>query len=438
MEILIILLLTLLNGFFSLSEIALVSVKRSRIRSLADKGDRRARIILRLRDEPELFLSSVQVGITLIGIVAGAYGGANLTDDLVPLLSGITWLGDQVYTVSLVIVIGTITYFTIVIGELVPKSIALNSPEKVALVVAPLIRGFSFIAMPIVKVLGASTTFLLRLIGIKQGGGDRLSEDELRAMLRTANLQGVLETQETEAHHNLFRFTDQVAKTLMTHRNELEWIDSERPLNEIIDQVRASVHSKFPVCRGSMDDVVGILTIRDLLDRYNDPTFTLEDVVHRPIFIPQSTPAFSILNSFRRQKQYAALVIDEHGQLRGMVTLHDLTEAIMGDLPDLDEDDGPDLVQRRDGSWLANGQVLVGDLNQKLDKELIDEDNNAYTTVAGFVLNQLERIPKAGDKVETGTFTCEVMDMDGNRIDKILITLHDDEGASDPDRNSDH
>src|SRR5690606_21191994 len=197
MEILIILLLTLLNGFFSLSEIALVSVKRSRIRSLADKGDRRARIILRLRDEPELFLSSVQVGITLIGIVAGAYGGANLTDDLVPLTSRITWLGDHVYSVSLVIVIGAITYFTIVIGELVPKSIALNSPEKVALVVAPLIRGFSFIAMPIVKVLGASTTFLLRLIGIKQGGGERLSVDELRAMLCSAYMQVVLETQES-------------------------------------------------------------------------------------------------------------------------------------------------------------------------------------------------------------------------------------------------
>lgn len=423
MEILILVSLTLLNGFFSLSEIALVSVKRSRIQTLADKGNTSAKQILHLLDDPEKFLSSVQVGITLIGIIAGAYGGAALTDDMEALLSDRSFLGDHVRTVSLAIVIGSITYFTIVVGELVPKSIALNSPEKVALIAAPIIRFFSIITMPIVKLLSASTMLILKILRIKDRPGDHTSEEELRAMIRTANLQGVLEEQESQAHQNLFRFTDHVARTLMTHRSDLEWIDSNAPMEQIIAQVKESVHSKFPVCRGSLDEVWGIITLRDLLAGYGNPSFQLSDVVRRPIMIPLNIPAFSILNRFRRAKQYAALVIDEHGQLRGMVTLHDLTEAIVGDLPDDDEDALPEMREREDGSWLISGQVSIGSLNQRLNKQLIEEQNTSYTTVAGFVLNKLEKIPSNGEKVICDGFSLEVMDMDGRRIDQLLLTL---------------
>jgi len=423
MEILIIGLLTLLNGFFSLSEIALVSVKASRIQALADQGSTRAKTILKLLADPEGFLSSVQVGITLIGIVSGAYGGAALTDNLETVFNNWPLIAPYAHNAALALVIGGITYFTIVVGELVPKSIALNDPEQIALFVAPIINVFTKATFPIVKLFSGSTALLLKLLPISEGNGDRVSEEELRSMIRTANLQGVLDKEESEALHNLFRFNDQVAKTLMTHRNDLEWVDSNDPISEIIAQVKDSHHSKFPVCNGEIDEVLGTLSIRDLLDQFNQPGFKLTNIIRPPIFVPQSTPAFTILNKFKKSKQYAALVIDEHGQLKGMVTLHDLTEAIMGDLPDEDDDDTPEIVKRADGSLLIGGQVLIGDLNHYLGKDLLEENNNAYTTVAGFFLNELERLPIVGDQVTEPNFIGEVMDMDGNRIDKVMITL---------------
>ncbi|MBX2981753.1 MAG: HlyC/CorC family transporter [Flavobacteriales bacterium] len=427
MEILIIALLTLLNSFFSLSEIALVSVKPSRIQALADQGSKRAKTILKLLAEPEAFLSSVQVGITLIGIIAGAYGGAALTGDLETFLLQWPLLMPYAHTVALVLVIGGITYFTIVVGELVPKSIALNSPEKVALFTAPIIRVFTLITFPLVRILSGSTSLILKLLPLDKSQDEPVSEDELRAMLRTANLQGVLEKQETEAHQNLFRFTDQVAKTLMTHTHELDWVDSEKPLAEIIDQVKESRHSKFPVCKGRIEEVWGILSLRDLLDHSREPGFTLQDAVRPPIFIPLSTPAFTIINRFRKHKQYAALVIDEHGSLKGMVTLHDLTEAIIGDLPDDDEDAIPEIVERDDGSYIVGGQVLIGHLNQHTGKLLMDEDTSAYATVGGFFLNRLGHLPVVGDTIQDERFIGEVLDMDGNRIDKVLITVNSDQ-----------
>lgn len=423
MELLVIGLLTLLNGFFSLSEIALVSVKESRIQALADQGNKRARTMLKLLAKPEAFLSSVQVGITLIGIIAGAYGGAALTDDVATWLIRWPLLMPYAHTVALVLVIGSITYFTIVVGELVPKSIALNSPEKVALFAAPIVNMFTRITYPLVRLLSGSTSLILKLLPLKENQDEPVSEDELRVLLRTANQQGVLEKQETEAHQNLFRFNDQVAKTLMTHSTELEWIDSEKPLDAIIEKVKGSRHSKFPVCKGRIEEVWGILTLRDLLDHFDEPGFTFEHAVGSPIFIPQSTPAFTIINRFRKNKQYAALVIDEHGSLKGMVTLHDLLESIVGDLPDDDEDAIPEIVRRNDGSYIVGGQVLIGDLNHQLGQLLMEENTTAYTTVGGLFLHRLERLPVAGDSIQDDRFTGEVLDMDGNRIDKVLITL---------------
>ncbi len=421
MEILVILLLTLLNGFFSLSEIALVSVKPARIQALVDQGDRRARIVQRLLADPEAFLSSVQVGITLIGIIAGAYGGAALTDDLAMALKGWPVLAPYAHNTAFTVVIGGITYFTIVVGELVPKSIALGTPEPIALFAAPIIRVFTLATFPIVKLLSVSTTLLMKLVPEPGDQADRLSAEELRAMIRTANLQGVLDQAESEAHQNLFRFSAQRARTLMTHRGQVEWIDSTRPLAEIVAQVRDSLRSKFPVCRGTVDEIEGTLSARDLLEQEDSPGFTLQQVVVPPIIVPENAEAFDILRRFKRSKQYIALVVDEHGQFEGVVTLHDLTEAIVGDLPDEDEEHLASMVQRADGSWLVDGQVLIGDLNQRLGRTLIDEESTSYATVAGFFLGRLERIPTAGDRVQDEEFTGEVLDMDGNRIDKVLI-----------------
>ncbi|HOZ40570.1 MAG: HlyC/CorC family transporter [Flavobacteriales bacterium] len=426
MEVLIIFLLTLLNGFFSLSEIALVSVKRTRIQTLADRGNRNARTVLKLLDDPEAFLSSVQVGITLIGIISGAYGGAALTDDMELFLSRWPSLIPYTHTIALALVIGSITYFTIVVGELVPKTIALSNPEGIALTSGPIIRVFSLVTYPIVKLLSVSTSLIMKLLPVKESQGDRLSEEELRAMIRTANTQGLLDMQETEAHQNLFRFSEQVARTLMTHRSEVEWVDSTRPVSELIAQVKDSTRSKFPVCRGSVDEIEGTLNIRDLLEKLSMPDFNLSMVVRQPVIIPENTSAYNILKLFKKNKQYIALVVDEHGQFEGVLTLHDLTEAIVGDLPDEDDAEEQEIVLRADGSWLVGGQVLIGDLNQRIGVDIIDERETTYATVAGYFLGRFEHIPKPGERLVDERFHGEVVDMDGHRIDKVLITLKEE------------
>ncbi len=423
MEILVIVILTLVNGFFSLSEIALVSVKPSRIQALADKGSKRAKTIQKLLANPEGFLSSVQVGITLIGIVSGAYGGAALTDDLQAVLKDWPSIAPFAHNVALIVVIGGITYFTIVVGELVPKTLAMSDPERIALFSAPIIRAFTLATYPIVQLLSVSTTLIMKLIPVKENDSDRLSEEELRAIIRTANTQGVLDRQESEAHQNLFRFSEHVAKTLMTHRSEVEWIDSTEPLETIITQVKDSYRSKYPVCRGRMEEIEGTLDVRDLLERSGTPGFKIGDVVRPAIIVPESAGAFNILKLFKKNKQYIAIVVDEHGGFEGLVTLHDLTEAIVGDLPEEDEDAAPEIVKRADGSYLVGGQVLIGDLNAHLGAEVMDEESTSYTTVAGYFLSKLDHIPSPGDRITDLRFNGEVLDMDGHRIDKVLITL---------------
>jgi putative hemolysin len=423
MEILVIVLLTLLNGFFSLSEIALVSVKVSRIQALADQGDSRAKTILNLLADPEGFLSAVQVGITLIGIIAGAYGGTALTGDLEAVLLGSPTFAPYAHNIALIVVIGGITYFTIVVGELVPKSVAMSDPEGIALFSAPIIRVFTMAMYPFVKLLSFSTAMIVKLLPIQEDLSDRLSEEELRAIIRTANLQGVLDKQESEAHQNIFRFSEHVARTLMTHRNQVEWIDSAEPLEQIVSQVKESTRSKYPVCKGSLDEIQGTLDIRDLLEHYTAPGFRIDQVTKPAIIVPESAGAFDILKLFKKNKQYIAIVVDEHGGFKGVLTLHDLTEVIVGDLPDEDEDSSPEIVQRTDGSWLVGGQVLIGDLNQFLGRSVLDEESTGYATVAGYFLSRLDHIPTVGDRFEDELFVGEVMDMDGNRIDKVLITI---------------
>lgn len=421
MELLIIFILTLLNGFFALSEIALVSVKKSRIEHLAAQGNKRAKTILTLLENPENFLSSVQVGITLIGIISGAYGGATLTDDMVGVLSQFAFLGNSVHTVSLIIVIGGITYFTIVVGELVPKTIAMNNSEKIALITVPIIRVFTLATFPFVKLLSVSTNLLLKLFGIKENEAEKISEDELRFMLKTAGKQGVLENEESQAMQNLFSFTDQTAKSLMTHSSEVEWINYSWSKEMVFDKVKESAHSRFIVGDGSIDNVKGVISIKDLLENYNHPDFHLDKIITRPIYVIQNTPAFKILSLFKDRKQYLGVVVDEFGSVRGIITLHDLIEAIVGDLPDEDETDEKHITRREDGSYLLNGRTLIFELNQYFSKEVIEDNIRNYSTVSGFMIDHLKTMPHAGDIVNYDNFRFEIMDMDGVRIDKVLM-----------------
>jgi putative hemolysin len=424
MEILVIFFLTLLNGFFALSEIALVSVKKSRMEHLAAQGSSSAKTVLELLKNPENFLSSVQVGITLIGIVSGAYGGANLTDDMEQMLSPLTFLGSYIHITALVIVIGSITYFTIVIGELVPKTIAMNNAESVALICVPIIKYFTLITYPFVKILSVSTAAILKIFRIKENEGDKVSEDELRFMLKNARLQGILEKEESEVHHNLFSFTDQTAKSLMTHSTEVEWIDINQSIEDILHQIKESTHSKFVVGDGSLDNVLGVVTIKEFLEHYTQEGFEMQQVIQPPIFIIHNTPAFKILNMFKHRKQYIGVVIDEFGATKGIVTLHDLTEAIVGDLPDEDETDEPSIIKRADNSYLIDGRTLIFEINQYFQHEIIENNISQYTTISGFMLDKLKTMPHAGNKIQHNGYAYEIVDMDHNRIDKVLMTSH--------------
>ena len=421
MEILIIFVLTLLNGFFALSEIALVSVKKSRMEHLAANGSNRAKTVLTLLENPEHFLSSVQVGITLIGIVSGAYGGAALTDDLEQYLVQFSALHEHVHTISLITVIGSITYFSIVIGELVPKSIAMNHAEAIALVTVPVIKYFTMATYPFVKLLSLSTSIILKIFGIKETDGEHVSEEELQFLLKTASKQGVLEKEEGQVHHNLFSFTDQTAKSLMTHFSEIEWINFNDSKDEILEKLKESTHSKFIVSDGELDKIKGVLTAKDFWENHKEENFDLEHIITEPIFITQNTSAFEILNQFKKKKQYIGTVIDEYGSITGVITLHDLIEAIVGDLPHEDETEEADIIKREDGSYLIDGRTQIFEINQFFEKEIIEEDSAEYTTISGFVLTTLKALPKTSDKFVYENYEFEIVDMDGIRIDKILM-----------------
>jgi putative hemolysin len=423
MEILIIFFLTLLNGFFSLSEIALVSVKKSRMEHLAAQGNTRALTVLKLLENPENFLSSVQVGITLIGIISGAYGGATLTDDLEKVLVQFSFLGNYVHTISLIIVIGSITYFTIVIGELVPKTIAMNNSEKIALVCVPIIKYFTFASYPFVKLLSFSTKLILKILGTKESNSDHVSEEELKFLILNAGKSGVLESEESEIHQNIFSFSDQTAKSLMKHSSEVEWVNIKKSKEEIFNKIIEFSHSKIIVSEGSLENVKGYIRVKDFLEKYNQPTFSIDDILEEPLFIAQNTPSLKIINSFRQTKQHFGFVIDEYGGLLGIITLHDLIEGIVGDLPDEEDDENEKITKREDGTYLIDGRTPLYEFNKYFNKEIIEFNHSQYTTIAGFVMDQLKAMPIAGDSFSYDNYKFEIMDIDGRRIDKVLLEI---------------
>ncbi|REK36997.1 MAG: HlyC/CorC family transporter [Bacteroidetes bacterium] len=423
MEILIIILLTLVNGFLALSEIAFVSVRKSTLENMAAQGNTRAKTVLELLKNPESFLSSVQVGITLIGIISGAYGGITLTGELEQVLSRVSWMAEYARELALLTVVGGITYFSIVIGELVPKSIAIGNANSIALFVVPVINYFTFIAYPFVKLLSISTSVITKILGVRKKNKDSINEEELIYLLKAASKQGVLHKEEGEAHQNLFYFSDQVAKSLMTPAARIEWIDINEPNDQILEKIRNSYHSRFPVCEDSLDKIRGVLSIKDFLENYQEEKFHVQSIMSEPIFLSQYTSAFNIISQFKLRKDYIGFVVDEYGSVKGMITLRDLTEAIIGDLPEISEDGGEELVRREDGSYLVNGQLSIFDLNQYFKKEVIRSNPAQYITIAGYVSFKLGKLPQTGDHFENEKLRVEVIDMDGKRVDKLLIFL---------------
>jgi putative hemolysin len=424
MEILIILLLTILNGFFSLSEIALVSVKKSRIEHLVAQNNEKAKIILKLINNPEHFLSSVQVGITLIGIISGAYGGAALTDDLEQLLLSFNLFSENVHTISLIVVIGLITYITIVLGELVPKTLAMTNPEKIALTCVPIINYFTYAVYPFVKLLSFSTNLIMKFLGVKEIDNDHMSEEELIFALHNAGKSGVLAQEESQIHQNIFYFNDQTAKSLMTHSSEVEWVDISNNIEDIYNQLIKSTHSKFLACENSIDKCIGTFTLKDFFEKYKQPDFKLDDILDDPLFIVQNTPSFQILKEFKIQKQYIGIVLDEYGETMGIITLHDLIEAIVGVLPEenIAEDDA--IFKVNENEFILDGKTTIFELNQYFNNEIIEDSIENYTTIAGFVFYQLKRLPLVGDYIDYENNRYVVCEIKGTKIEKIQLLVN--------------
>lgn len=422
MEILVLSLLFILNGFFALSEIALVSSKKSRLEQMRLKGSNGAKIALKLQDDSEDFLSAIQVGITLIGIVTGVYGGVNIADDITPLFLQFDALKPYASEIAMTLTVFVITYISIIIGELVPKTIALSNPEKTACLVAPVVNYFSKALFPFVWLLSLSTNLIMRMLGIKKQN-EQLTEAELRQMIKIASHEGVIEEEQNLIHENVFYFSDKKAYHLMTHRTDVEWIDLNKPLNEIKHKIAHIHHSKIVCCKDNLDNFVGVLYLKDYYKTLSQrKSLNIEDLIKEPIILPEQLDAPKVLNELRQNENRVCFIVNEYGGFEGIVTLYDIMENLVGDIPQEGETNDPDMFVRDDESVLLNGDAPVQILTDVIEDFEIDFNEIDYSTVAGFVLSKMNEIPKVGDKFVFQQHSFEVVDMDGNRIDKLLIT----------------
>ncbi len=422
MEIILVLLLVVLNGFFALSEISLLTSQKSRLETLKSKGVRGAGPALKLLDSPEQFLSAVQVGITLIGVVSGAYGGLAIADQVAPYIEKIPLFEPYAYRIALTVTVAIVTYLSIVIGELLPKTIAVNSPERIAVMVAPVIQVFTRITYPIVWFLSISTSFFQRILFIKSVVNPSMTEEELKTMIRMARTQGVLEARESEYHENLFRLSDRCADQIMTHRSKIASL-SESATNE---QIEALIHetgySKFPVFGLHLDQVAGMLYISDFYLKKGLPGFTLKSILREPVYLQESMGGLQILEEFRKTRNYIGVVLDEYGTFAGLITIHDLMENIVGDLPEADDLPDEEVVKREDGSWLIDGSFQIDELERIIPDLSLNPEEFDFRTLAGLVIEHLGHLPKPGERIHFRGFSFEVMDLDGKRVDKVLIS----------------
>lgn len=421
MEIFIILFLIILNAFFALCEASMVSSKRSRLESEKQNGSQNAAIALRLLENPEHFLSTMQIGMTGIAILSGYYGEAALGERFELFLGQFPSLAPYSHSLSVITIISTITYLTIVVGELVPKTIALRHPETIALALAPAILLFTKLTYPFVALLSWSTKMILKIFMINTHSEQSISEDELVLMVKMADQQGVLEHKESEFIQNILRFADRDAYTIMTHKNDVEWVDINSPFEESDKIIRESGYTKFLVCDDDLENVVGVIKLSDYIQAHSKPDFDIKSVVTQPIFIPESLSALKILEKFRHERNYFAVVVDEFGSTQGIITLHDLTENIFGNLPDSDDDHTPNVVRREDGSLLIEGSTPIDELQEFVNIPEFGFEDNDYSTIAGFILSKLDAIPVAGQYFVEEGYRFEVIDMDKSKIDKVLV-----------------
>ncbi len=418
-DILVIVLLILLNGFFAMSELAVLSSRRALLEHLADEKVRGARAALNLLEEPTRFLSTAQAGITLIGVFAGAYSGATLAGPLSEVLSG---LGDYAHPVALAVVVVGITYLSLLVGELVPKRIAFNNPERVAAAVAPLMSWLSVAGAPVVFILRGSTDALVKLLRIPDRPETSVTEEEVKLMIAEGARAGVFHVAERDMIDGVLRLADRSVRSVMTPRVEVMWLDLDDPPETLRREIAESEHSRYPAGRKGLDELSGIVHTKHLLDQMaRTGKFDVAASLLQPLIVHEGTPVLRLLEMFRENPVHMAVVVDEYGGLEGIVTPTDILTAIAGELPeDASDIDEPSAVRRDDGSWLMDGMLGIHEAERLLERKDMRGDED-FETLAGFVLTRLARIPQIGDHFEWDGLRFEIVDMDGRRIDRILV-----------------
>jgi putative hemolysin len=421
-ELLLVAFLIVLNGVFVMSEMAIVSARKVRLQQLADRGDRRAGIALGLAMAPDRFLPTVQVGITLLVILCGARGESAISRTILPLLEGLL-APKYSEPISSAISIATITYLTIVISELVPKQLALNSPEKVASFVAVPLNLLVRLATPIIFILSGSTKFVVKLLGIQPSNHPEVTEEEIKVMI-----EGVFEESENDMVKGVLSLDNLKIGALMTPRPDITWIDSEDSIAITRQKIIDSDYSRLPVCEGELDRVLGVIHVADLLSQtLKGEEINLTESLRQPLFIPESTRGLKVLEQFKKFGTHIAMVVDEYGVIQGLVTMHDIFEEIAGDITDFNEEpEEPQIIQREDGSWLLDGMLSIEELLDQFDipeSAISPVERGNYHTLGGFVSMQLGKIPISGEHFQWRKLRFEIVDMDGKRVDKVLVNL---------------
>jgi len=422
-EVVVVLLLLVANGVFAMSEISIVAARKVRLQQRADDGDRRAAAALALAHSPSQFLSTVQIGISLVGVLAGAYGGATIAEPLGDAFLQVPLVAPYARGQSLGLEVAVITYLSLIIGELVPKRIGLNHPETIASWVARPMLLLARIGSPLVALLTGSTNLVLRIFGIKGHAEAHLTEDEIRAVISQGAESGALEENEESLVQRVFRVGDQRVGAIMTPRLDIEWVDVDALGEELREFLSEHRHGQFVVCQDSLDNVIGTVRAADLLSvaMKNSP-IALRSLIKEPLFVPDSMGIFKLLEALKASHRHLAIVLDEFGAVEGLVTVTDLLEAFVGSLP-TDAAADRAIVTRADGSWLIDGATPIDDVSTEIGMDDLPEgESSTYHTLGGFVMARLGRIPRTADVCEWGHMRFEVIDMDGRRIDKVLVS----------------